>query len=237
MASPAKLWLDIATGQLQGARARQEDSFLVRGQPGWRSALLGDGLGGHPLGDEASRVGTTMATARLLAWLLKAPPTDAVPLREIFGAADEAVRKLYNPRLHERPPASTLVGGVFFEGDARFEVACIGDSLTLMWREGRLSTLLEPQGSGNSVDHALGTGKAADSLAAVESRVVPVQAGDRFLLASDGIEVLSRTDIADLLKSGSAREAAEALLQAVIARREPMQDNCTVIVAVAHELK
>jgi hypothetical protein len=57
------------------------------------------------------------------------------------------------------------------------------------------------------------------------------------LLASDGIEVLQRSEIIHSLQEGSARDAAEALLQAVMAKHEPMQDNCTVIVALAHELK
>ena len=214
---------------------RQEDSFLVRGQAGWRVALLGDGLGGHPLGDEASRVGTTMATARLLAWLLRTEGSEPAPLRETFAAADEAVRKLYNPRNHERPPATTLVGGVFFEEPARFEAACIGDSLALLLRDGRLSALLEPQGAGNCVDHALGTGVPKDAVAAVEMLTLNLRPGDRILLASDGIETLAWERIAEGLAAGSAREAAETLLHSVITLKEPMQDNCTVIVVAVHE--
>jgi serine/threonine protein phosphatase PrpC len=234
-----RIWFDIASGQVQGARARQEDSLLVRDFGDRRVALLADGLGGHPSGDEASRVGCTFATATLLGWLMQGARDEPAPLRKAYATADEAVRKLRSPMVHERPPATTLVGGVLFAAERRFEAACVGDSLALLLRDGQLISLFEPQGSGNCVQHALGIGHAHEAENAMEILDPPLrlQAGDRLLLASDGIEVLAWSEIARALSGGCARDAAEDLLGLIIEHHEPLQDNCSIVVIVVHEVR
>jgi serine/threonine protein phosphatase PrpC len=230
------LRFDCATGQLQGSRARQEDSFLVREFHHRRVVLLADGLGGHPDGDAASQVATAQAAGRLLAGLAGAFADAPPPLRAAFAAADAAVRKLRDPLHHEHPPASTLIGGVLCPYRQCFDAANIGDSLALLLRDGELRLLFVPQGIGSHVEHALGSGTPAEIAEAIDvlDPPLPLRAGDRLLLASDGIEVLSTEHIAASLGEGSARHAVESLLRKVIERAEPGQDNCTLIVIAVH---
>src|SRR5690349_18200800 len=52
--------MDSAAVQIQGSRQRQEDSHLVeRLGDAELLAVIGDGLGGHPSGDRASKEGVT----------------------------------------------------------------------------------------------------------------------------------------------------------------------------------
>lgn len=227
------LELDYTWGQLQGARSRQEDSCLLRQCSGGLIALVADGLGGHPAGDAASCAGIQRTGSFLADWLeQQQAPGGTAPLREAFLAGDAAVRQLFLPEEHQRPPATTLVGGVFCPLAHRFDAANLGDSVALLLRNGKLTALFEPQGRGNCVDFALGTGTVGDIRAAVTilRGGLYLRGGDRIVLASDGIEVLTPEAIRTAMSLATARQTVDRLIAAVTDLYEPTQDNCSVAV-------
>jgi protein phosphatase len=74
-----------------------------------------------------------------------------------------------------------------------------------------------------------------EDLAEVEIQPVQVQAGDRFLLCSDGLtEELSDSAIANLLAAPLCDNAAIALVQA--AKEKGGRDNITVVVVVIDQI-
>jgi hypothetical protein len=83
----------------------------------------------------------------------------------------------------------------------------------------------------NRITSAL-TGSPLDQMR-IDETVGPVacRAGDRWVLASDGLDTLSMTEIAALLAaSQTAQTAADELVAAVEAAERPGQDNTTVVV-------
>ena len=72
----------------------------------------------------------------------------------------------------------------------------------------------EPEGSGIDIGDA----------------PLDLRAGDRLLIASDGIFTLTEPQLKAALAAADARTAVEAVLRQVIEIGDRMQDNCTVVV-------
>lgn len=225
----ARVHLQIASAQLQGGRMRQEDVFLTRcTDRGW-IVLVADGLGGHAHGDEASRTAAGTALAAIEA----ADAGDAVLpvplLRKAFVAAHRALRKI--PAGVRYPPASTLVGGYFYEQGAVARLANVGDSLAYLLRDGQLERLFVPQGRGNWVQYCLGDDIGGADGAAIKVLDPPLdlRPGDRFLLASDGIDPLGDETLKIALSHPTARGICERLLRELIDGSVDEQDNATMV--------
>ena len=78
----------------------------------------------------------------------------------------------------------------------------------------------------NVITRAVGDSSEAVELDKITDRVL---SGDRFLLCSDGLtKILDDTAITEILHSGGAEPAADALLTAALARRAT--DNVTAVV-------
>ena len=77
------------------------------------------------------------------------------------------------------------------------------------------------------------------SLVDCHADVLALQLGDIVLLASDGILTLSRPELMDCLLIHAASPAdvlGAALLQAIKQKRDPKQDNCTIVaITGAHQ--
>lgn len=223
-----EMLLDVNVVQLQGARPRQEDDYLVRESLRGLIVLVADGLGGHERGDEASRVACFAAYEAFEKAIVK-PGSVSSAVRKAFVAAHKAVQKI--PSAHRRSPASTLVGGFFSPADRQFYGASVGDSPAILFRDGRGSLLFRPQVEGGAIVHALGLnigdahGSAIDML-----EPLTLQPSDRLLLASDGILRLSDDQIDMALTLPSAREGAERMARLLIGKRQAHQDNVTLVV-------
>jgi serine/threonine protein phosphatase PrpC len=222
-------------------REMNEDAFLAA-DPVFAVA---DGMGGHEAGEVASGV-----CVRTLAAVPELAPGErratASILQESLYAADAGIREATGSRA-----GTTLSGVVVVEklGVPYWLVLNIGDSRTYRLSRGGFSQV--------SVDHSavqelVDAGQITSAQAAVHPRrhvvtralgtgdeaeadfwLLPIEAGDRMLVCSDGLNgELSDEHIADILASeADPQRAADELIQAAL--RSGGRDNVTVIVVHA----
>jgi serine/threonine protein phosphatase PrpC len=227
--SELPIWLSLATAQIQGQRERQEDSFLCRFVQAGLITVLGDGLGGHPRGDEASDIACHTA-AVAIEEALNSPMRDVTPaLRDSIVVAHKAVRTIRAGSWP--PPATTLIAGVFLPAIRQFHAANVGDSLCYRLRNERLQRLFKQLTDDEGLMYSVGHRIEDEDGSKIQLLDPPLdlQPGDRFLLASDGIEVVDDEDIRTRLALATAREGCEALVRLLLDRRLQYQDNLTLM--------
>lgn len=215
-------------------RDHNEDSFLVDDE---RSLFaVADGLGGHQAGEVAS---STALEA------LRAAVASGRPINEAALAANRAVHELAigDPKLHGM--GTTLTAFIAIGGRTAL-IAHVGDSRAYRLREGTIERLTE--------DHSLVeelvregriTAEQADSHpqraiitralglepdVEVDLVTVPVRAGDRILICSDGLTTMVRErDIERISRSeADPGRAADHLVEA--ACEAGGEDNVTTII-------
>ncbi|OYW20266.1 MAG: hypothetical protein B7Z52_02495 [Burkholderiales bacterium 12-64-5] len=242
--------IDLGNAQHIGGRKDQQDSFgfssiadpMFAAHAGV-AAVLADGMGGLAHGELASR---TAVHAFLLHYQLKTT-AETIPqaLARSLAAANDAVIAL-GP---EGELGATLVAAVV--AGAHLHWITVGDSALTLFRGGQFCLLAELHTYASELDARVRLGEisAAAALAdpqrealssylgqrrleRVERSGDPLElaAGDRVLLASDGIfKTLSAAEMAEAMP-GSAQETCDALLERVLLKSLPEQDNATVIV-------
>ena len=208
-------------------------------------ALVADGMGGHQTGEVAS-ARATEAVRRQLAASRGHPP---VALAKAIQAANREV--LEHARADPRHEGMGTTLTAILVDDQVGLIAHVGDSRAYLLREGELLPLTEDhswvaervkQGLlteeearrhrwRNVITNALGaTDRFRLDLAHLELR-----AGDRVLVASDGVtSLLSEPLIQEMLANGSPEEIAERLLDAADERGSP--DNVTAVALVVDEV-
>ena len=222
-------------------RSHNEDAFVDRPELGlWAVA---DGAGGHEAGEVASG---------MIRDALMAVPRDLAPgpLMDETRARLLAVHQDLLDMAEERGPhvmmASTVV--VLMIRDTFYAVLWAGDSRIYRLREGVLEQLTrdhslvqdlvdrgeltaeqaEAHPRANVITRAIGAG---DPDLPLDKRSGGVQAGDRFLLCSDGLsKALPEAEIANLLGSPDGISPSEILVNAALARQAT--DNVTALVVI-----
>ncbi len=109
-------------------------------------------------------------------------------------------------------------------------VSWIGDSRAYRFRQGKLLQLTTddtpPGMPGNVLDNTIGSRSPR-----LHRLVIDIKEGDRFLVATDGLETLEPEEIESIMQTTSNAEAAQqALFDAVKDKGEKHQDNLTAIV-------
>lgn len=247
----------LAGGQIAGARPYQEDDFRVTafpdGDPDGCDLLmvLADGMGGHRGGAQASRLAVSTVVERFR----EATGGIAARLRASLDGANVAVgRDAADPRYTGM--GCTLVACVVTD-DEMVQWISVGDSPLWRLRVGgdgnacaidrlnadhSMKPVLEdlvrlgrmtPEEAKHGGVNQLRSAVTGEDLELVDAGAEPVRlgAGDRIVLASDGLETLSNEEILRLSSSHRASTAIVAdLLEAVTAMGSPSQDNATVVV-------
>ena len=219
-------------------RKVNEDSILVRTDRGlWAVA---DGMGGHDAGDVAS--------SRVTEALLHLPIVYG--LDDLVDSAIAAIVRVNHELIAlaasedgQRTIGST-VAGLAIAGP-QFRCFWAGDSRVYRIRGGMIARLtrdhslvqdlvdagmLEPQDAedhpnANVITRAVGV---AEQLK-MDTSSGDVRSGDQFLLASDGLtRLVDDSELAAELTSRRPAEAAEALIETVLARGAP--DNVSIII-------
>jgi serine/threonine protein phosphatase PrpC len=221
--------VQAAGGQIQGRRRRQEDAWaLERYGDDEVLALVADGLGGHPAGDVASREGVREFVKQFADRRARGTATPRQWLQDSTLATHGVLVEMTRTDRKLREMATTLV--VLYVRGAQFWAVSVGDSYLLLRRRGKLVRLNELHSEAGGVTSCLGFNLSrvdiADGLA--------VEAGDRFLIASDGIVTLDEAEVTGLLGAApDADAAARDLLDAVDKADLPTQDNTTVVAVFA----
>jgi PPM family protein phosphatase len=220
-------------------RANNEDALLVGEGRDETLFVVADGIGGFEAGEVASRIAVDV---------LK----ELAPGASFEAAISEANRRILAAgRGDERLSGmGTTVVAVRFGGtrdEPVAQVAHVGDSRAYLLRGGSLRPVTEDHSlvaelvrSGdltrdqaaehpqkNLITRALGADEEVD----VDTAVVPVEAGDRFLLCSDGLsDMIPETRVGEILAEapGDPEKPARSLVSAALDAGGA--DNVTVIV-------
>lgn len=229
-------------------RTDNEDSHLESPEDG--VYLVADGMGGHRGGEVASRI-----AAERIGDALREPDgeleADEVPISfwkdRIGRAIVEAGRTIYR-RAAEEPALEGMgtTAVVLWLPDAEnFLLAHVGDSRGYLLRDGELrritrdhsvvqekidrGLLTREQARVHPESHILTRALGVDERPHPEVSAGATRAGDRFLLATDGLtDLLPDERIGELLAVGEPGEAADRLVAEALERGGT--DNVTVVV-------
>ena len=246
----------MAGGQILGSRQGQEDAFaclaLADGEVSEATAmlLLADGMGGHAAGDYASRI--AVAAALGLVADCRAIAATKIELDAVVQAANARVRAGAEANSDRRGMGTTFIAAEVTAHGIRW--ASVGDSLLLQVTPRRLVRLNADHSMAPTLDDMAERGEisreeAASSASRGKLRSVlrggeiplldhhgdwlPLPPGDFIILASDGLLSLSDDEMLSIGRaSDDPGSCVEALLQAVVAKQAPHQDNTTVVVAM-----
>jgi serine/threonine protein phosphatase PrpC len=238
-------WFTVETGAASDTgcvRDHNEDAFMARPDSGvW---LVADGMGGHDAGDFASR---TIAEEMLSIGLPISSADLQARFMERLNRAHARIRQ-HAAELGGVTVGATVVGLLIHEDS----YACLwaGDSRIYRMRDGVLAQqtldhtevrqlldagIITPEEAEswprrNVITRAIGVMPEAD----VDVVSDGLQAGDMFLMCSDGLtEHNSDADIAAaLMGAPSAQDACDALVAQTIQRGA--RDNVTVMVVRCH---
>lgn len=223
-------------------RKVNEDSIMDRTNRGlWAVA---DGMGGHDAGDVAS--------GKVIEALMRLPIVYG--LDELVECAIAALKKVNHELIAlaasddgRRTIGSTIVGVAiaggqyrcFWAGDSR-AYRIRDEQIVMLTRDHSLvqdlvdAGMLEPEeaeGHPNASVITRAVGVVEELRVDIASG--DVQAGDQFLLASDGLtRVVADIELVAVMASMSLTEAADKLLQVVLSRGAP--DNVSIIIAKAN---
>jgi serine/threonine protein phosphatase PrpC len=234
-------WISYARTDVGKVRKVNEDSVLDHGDAGiW---VVADGMGGHAAGDVASRsivekLGAIKASA------------DA---NELINAVENGLLEVNESLLQqaaERTDRQTM--GSTVSVMVAFHKKCFslwaGDSRTYRVRNGRLQRMTsdhskvqdlvddgllneeeaERHPEANVITRAIGASRNLY----IDLDVHDVDAGDRYMLCSDGLyKEVAEEEMADLISQGSPEDACNALVELTLERGS--RDNVTVIVIQA----
>ena len=241
--------------QIMGSREEQEDSYGlcyhspngVDKNPTW--FILADGMGGHIGGGVASQ--TVIDAVKLV--MEGCNEINEFTLREALASANHNISECLKINPEFKGMGTTLVVLVIFEQKA-FWVS-VGDSPLLTFNDSHqveqlnedhsmrpiLKQLSEagevngPQhmhhGRANQLRSAI-TGKKID-LYDLNADGVCLKDSKYLLLSSDGLDTLSREEVQEIMISESKKGPkviANRLIDAVLAKGSPKQDNATLIV-------
>jgi serine/threonine protein phosphatase PrpC len=216
---------------LQGRRSENEDHVAVAEWPDAVVCVVADGMGGP----DAGRLAGEHAAAALLANLNKPARDRAGPqgceaaLRTAFARAHDAVRAIQLPPRRRAGTTATLL--LWLRGADRVRVAHVGDTLAYHLSAQGLKALTDGRASTwrGVIYRFLGCPELTEATL-VDLASAPVQAGDRFLLCSDGLyPYATEAELAASLREPAApRRIAEALCQRALERGS--KDNVSAVV-------
>lgn len=247
------LYFETAGGQIDGARDYQEDAYLTTyiddDDGGPKSAalvIMADGMGGHAAGNIASNLVVSTFNQTF---------NNAFGKQDVSGLLRDALIKANNglsESIRETPALDgmgcTMVAGAFCKGKVWW--VSVGDSHLYVLRDRDLSKKNEDHSYGGYLDRMAAQGMdvepepglsrnmlmsamTGEDIAEIDCPLEPFQllAGDRLIVASDGLDTLSTGTIIQMSAwSATPKECVEALLNAVEDAAKARQDNTTVVV-------
>jgi protein phosphatase len=239
--------------EIIGDRSGQEDYSLFHLLKNESELLivLADGMGGHTSGEVASKNTVTVFDSTFYSY-----PSESVPTK--LGAALQQANSDLSRLISESQSLDgmgcTLVGAHI--GSEGLRWISVGDSLLYLYRDGVLTHLNADHSMAPIIEESYRSGKISKEEAlnhpnknALRSAVMgseiplidslelpyPIYHGDILIIASDGLLTLSADQIINILskyKNKTADEIASALVNGVVSKKRPRQDNTTVQVVI-----
>ena len=220
-------------GQHQGTRPYQEDSWALKTlNDGALLAVVADGMGGHAGGSVASR---------LVAEAMVKAVEQGRSLADGLHAANAAVQAGAAGKADLAGMGSTVVAAIVAGDEVRW--ISVGDSPFYVLSDGKLQrhnadhsmapqidalvargVISAEEGASHPGRHTLRDAVMGQSLELIDEGTRRLPPNARLLLCSDGVLSLGDADIV----SQSANPVS-SLISAVLAVRNPHQDNVTVI--------
>ncbi|MBX9622468.1 MAG: protein phosphatase 2C domain-containing protein [Gemmataceae bacterium] len=243
------LTLSIGKCSLLGNyRENNEDSVDVKPFPDLTVAVVADGMGGQAAGEVASQRAVQIIPQELRKHLTPQLGADAVKaaVRKAIVQANDQIMAMGALDKDMKNMGTTVVLAVWRKGPELF-IAGVGDSRAYLVRKGRIQQL--------TVDHSLAQALVeARTISAAEAKdhrfrnvlwkylgskevgegpevsAVPIQAGDKFLLCTDGLSgVVPDDQLASYLADhADPQAAADGLGQ--LALDQGSRDNVSVVV-------
>ncbi|MBE9475513.1 MAG: serine/threonine-protein phosphatase [Proteobacteria bacterium] len=254
--------LDISSEINRGARDYQEDAVEYYIPDDRQSAVmvLADGLGGHAAGHVASSIVSDQVMQAL-----KPDPTGTTDfqknLRKKLKMAADVANDHVRLHMMENPETegmgSTLLATVIISNYLYW--ISIGDSPLYLFRKGALTQLNQDHSMAPKLDALAKNGSLTVEAALnhpMRNSLLSVIVGDSFkhvdcprkafklakedllIAASDGLQFLSDREIEETLmqvNDESSKEIASALMEAVLHKKSPHQDNIAICVLRADE--
>lgn len=211
-----------ASSDIGKVRDQNEDRYVIDRRAGVLVAAVADGVGGTAGGELASE-----AAVQELANSFKHGRRDlGKGLAEAVGKANQAV--LGVQQKNALSGAATTVVAAAIRG-RRLAIANLGDSRAYLLRGGKLRQL--------TTDHTGSQTRSITRFAGDPRGVRPdvfsenLHPGDRLLLCSDGVTIhLSSEELVPILSTGTAKDAAQAIVRAAVDRGG--RDNATALVVI-----
>jgi protein phosphatase len=229
-------------------RENNEDSIEVKNFPDLQVCIVADGMGGQAAGEVASKRAIEVVPRELRKALPTANGADGAKavIRKSIVAANEEIITMSGLDREMKNMGTTVVMAVWRKGNEIF-VAGVGDSRAYMIRNKKIEQL--------TVDHSLAQALVeAKTITAAEAKehrfrnvlwkylgtkevgegpevkVIPIQAGDRFLLCSDGLSgvVPDEKILSFVVEHPDVQQCADGLGQ--LALDSGSKDNVSCIV-------
>ncbi len=247
-----KIEFDIASDQIDGARDYQEDAYMVN-QLGETDdgetcslIIMADGMGGHAAGNVASNM--VVATFNKTFQAKFPTPDIAEVLTEALNRSNDQIRASVKETPALRGMGCTMVTA-YLQDNKLFWVS-VGDSHLYLIRDrelikqnadhsyGAYLDMMKEQGM--EIDEQAGMSRnmlmsamTGEEISSIDVSETPIKlrAGDRVIVASDGLDTLGAGAIIQYSSwSTTAKECVYALLKAVEDANKINQDNTTLIV-------
>src|SRR6516164_29311 len=237
-------------------RENNEDSIDVKQFPDMTVCLVADGMGGQAAGEVASKRAIEIVPRELKKYLAGAASSEEAKsiVRRSIVQANEEIMAMAALDRELKNMGTTIVLALWRKGSQVMFVTGMGDSRVYLVRGGKIEQL--------TVDHSIAQALVeAKTISAAEARVhryrnvlwkylgsaevgegpevkaVQLQAGDRFLLCTDGLSgVVSDEQLLNFItEHPDAQQCAEGLGQ--LALDQGSRDNVSVIVIQVTEGK
>jgi protein phosphatase len=236
-------WTSASRSHVGLVRTINEDAYLDL--PELRLWAVADGMGGHSVGDFASR--------RVIESLSDVaspnrPESVAAAIRERLQTVNQELREEATRRNVEAIGSTVAV---LLACDRQCRYLWAGDSRIYLYRSGRLKRLtrdhslleeLKSRGHVISADalpaaaqHGITRAVGAADILNLDEDIEAIIDGDIFLLCSDGLtNEVSEEEIGRALLAGSCRQSSEALVEMALVRGG--RDNISAVVVRAEDV-
>lgn len=242
--SNQKEFIQIGTAQYIGTREKQDDSFDVCTNANGIFAIVADGIGGFMDGDVASSIAVNTYIENFKSNDVRNNVSYFFNSSAI--TANERIRKQFGDKMCGTTVVATLVT------DRKLYYTSIGDSIISVFRNGRLipvnskqnvesyleelyisGKITREQALGNKKNRRLMNYVGHDGFKAEGTIEKPInlKSGDKVLLYSDGVELLSQIEMENILSSKmNVQQMAESIMNTIVYKNAKSKDNSTIVI-------